>query len=261
MELEYRCFEADGLEIRAEGDERKIRGYAAVFNRKSLPIMGSFREIIKPGAFKRTIKNGSDIRALWQHNDAEVLGRTTNGTLVLKEDRKGLAVEISPPDTSYARDALELIERGDVSQMSFRFSVPKGKETWSDDDGDDDLMLRTVSEINLSEVSPVTFPAYPDTEASVRAFLDESFGVDDQRLGVILLKASKQVALNDNERSALTEYVEKLRDVLQQPSDPGLEPHSDGDDNNQRGQVPIAVLRRRLDLVAKLAHSGERGKL
>lgn len=150
-------------EIRAENGG-KITGYAAVFNQKSELLYGSFREVIKPGAFKNTL--GNDIRALWNHDTAYVLGRNAAGTLQLAEDERGLRVEITPPDTQWARDLMVSIKRGDISQMSFGFNVKK--DAWTDPDSNG-VAERELLDVNLHEVSVVTFPAYPQTSISARS--------------------------------------------------------------------------------------------
>lgn len=165
--LELRSFEVFGIETRADGGHPRLRGRAAVFNSLSQPITVfglTFRERIAPGAFADSIVSG-DIRALWNHDTGHVLGRTTAGTLTLKEDERGLAVDIKPPNTTWARDLIVSIERGDVSQMSFGFQVPVGGDTWDIENGED---VRTLRRISLLEVSPVTFPAYTATDIGAR---------------------------------------------------------------------------------------------
>jgi uncharacterized protein len=159
--FEQRTVNLGDVEVRADGDAPTIRGYAAVFNRMSQPL-GNFVERIQPGAFADSI--AGDVRALWQHDTGRVLGRTKNGTLKLWEDERGLGFEVTPPDTADGRDALALIARGDVDQMSFGFSVPAGGDAWEDGEG---MPVRTLRKVNLIEVSPVTFPAYLDTSAQI----------------------------------------------------------------------------------------------
>lgn len=148
-------------ELRADGDDGKIRGYAAVFNSLSEDL-GGFREQIAPGAFSETLSD--DVRALWNHDANFVLGRTTSGTLSLREDNHGLAIEIDPPDTQQARDLLVSIRRGDVSQMSFGFYTKD--DGWEKRDGEN---IRTLRKVELLDVSPVTYPAYQDTAVAVRS--------------------------------------------------------------------------------------------
>lgn len=162
--------EVSDLERRAFGEcrvdllqDRKIRGYALVFNTPSLDL-GGFREIILPEAVDRTLKEGLDVRALVDHDSAKVLGRTKAGTLALRKTSQGLQVEIDPPNTTAARDILESVNRGDVSGMSFAFRVLT--DDWHEQDGE---TIREVMDMRISEVSVVTFPAYPDTSVSLRA--------------------------------------------------------------------------------------------
>jgi HK97 family phage prohead protease len=144
-------------------EDRKIRGYALVFNKPSLDL-GGFREVILPDAVDRTLREGLDVRALVDHDTSKVLGRMKAGTLILRKTSTGLQVEIDPPNTSAARDILESVNRGDVSGMSFGFRVLE--DDWRMDEG---LPLREVMDMRISEVSVVTFPAYPDTSVSLRA--------------------------------------------------------------------------------------------
>lgn len=139
----------------------KITGYAAVFDKLSVPMFG-FREKIKRGAFKDSIKT-DDIRALVDHDPSRILGRNTAGTLKLKEDRQGLAVEIDIPDTTTGRDTAESIRRGDLDGMSFGFYTIDDR--WETKDGEE---IRTLLKAELFDVSVVAFPAYPDTSAGVR---------------------------------------------------------------------------------------------
>ncbi len=160
--MERRFFEVTELRADTSGSEPAIVGYAAIFNSLSNELWG-FRERVAVGAFAITIAE-DDIRALWQHDTAQVLGRTKSGTLRLVEDEVGLQVRISPPDTQAGRDALVSIGRGDVDAMSFGFHTLD--EDW--EEKADGLIVRTLKKVKLYEVSPVTFPASPATSAGVR---------------------------------------------------------------------------------------------
>ena len=146
-------------ELRIDGREKEpiIDGHAAVFNQRSEEMWG-FREIIRPGAFAETIKT-ADVRALWNHDPNFVLGRTKNRTLELSEDEIGLRAIIHPPDTIFANDIVESIKRGDVDQMSFGFQVIT--DEWR---MEEKTVVRELIKLELFDVSPVTFPAYPQTD-------------------------------------------------------------------------------------------------
>lgn len=163
--LERRAIQA---EFRIEGDAQpKIVGYAAKFNLESEEFWG-FIERIAPGAFKEALAM-SDVRALFNHDPNYVLGRNKSGTLILEEDSVGLRYEITPPDTQWARDLVESLRRGDISQSSFAFTMsPGGIQQW--EDREDGTTLRTIVKVaELYDVSPVTYPAYADTESGVRS--------------------------------------------------------------------------------------------
>jgi HK97 family phage prohead protease len=163
MERRTVTLETIRIEKREDGRPRLV-GHAAVFNQLSEDL-GGFREQILPGAFIEAIEK-DDIRALWNHNPDHVLGRKAAGTLTLAEDVRGLAIEILPPDTQVGRDLVTLLERGDVNQMSFGFSVRPGGQDWAKDDNGQ--VVRTLKRVRLFDVSPVTFPAFPQTDIAVR---------------------------------------------------------------------------------------------
>lgn len=162
VNIERRAYKV-AVKVREKEDGPKIVGYGAVFNQLSDELYG-FRERIAPGAFANALKK-SDVRALFNHNPDYVLGRTTNGTLKLEEDEKGLRYEIIPPDTQWARDLIKSIQRGDINQSSFAFTVKRDK--W--EETEDGITIRTILEFDeIFDVSPVTYPAYPQTAVGVR---------------------------------------------------------------------------------------------
>lgn len=176
-EMERRNFMM--VELRVEGDEKpKIKGHAAVFNTLS-EKMWNFREMIEPGFFKDCMQD--DVRGLFNHDSNIVLGRTTSGTLSVEEDEIGLRIVIDPPDTTLVKDmVLEPMKRGDINQMSFGFSV---KSKMDGDEMDGDEWQRTGEDVvrilkaggckRLYDVSPVTYPAYPETSVAVRSRFEE----------------------------------------------------------------------------------------
>lgn len=167
MEQERRIL-GSRFTIRSTSGVPTLVGHAAVFNRDSELIAGSFIERIAPGAFRESIAKGDDVRALINHDPSLILARTVSKTLLLREDQHGLYVEIQIPRTTYAQDLVESTKRGDISQMSFGFTVSPGGERWerSPNGGPD---IRTLLSVRLFDVSPVTYPAYPDTDVAVRS--------------------------------------------------------------------------------------------
>jgi HK97 family phage prohead protease len=156
------------LELREADDGHTLYGYAAVFDSPSEPM--PFVEYVKRGAFARTIQDGADVRLLIDHEGVP-LARTKSGTLRLSEDERGLAVQadLDPANPDAAR-VISAMRRGDLSQMSFAFRTIK--DSWSDD-----RAVRELREVQLFDVSVVTFPAYEQTVAEIRGRLlrtDES---------------------------------------------------------------------------------------
>lgn len=147
-----------------------LSGYAATFNNLSDPISGprsTFRERIAPGAFSEGMRG--DVIACVNHDPSLLLGRTSSGTLRLTEDARGLSFEADLPDTQLGRDLATQVARGDIRGMSFRFNVPSGGDHWAKVGGE---WLRTLMRVApLIDVSPTTFPAYPDTSVALRALI------------------------------------------------------------------------------------------
>ena len=146
-----------------ETDEMKIEGYFVVFNSETELYDGMFEEI-SDKAFQNI--DLSDIRALADHDTAKVLGRTKSNTLKLSVDDKGLygEITINKNDTE-AVNLYERVKRGDIDQCSFGFNILD--ETM--DTRADGTTKWTITEIELFEVSVVTFPAYADTSVEARS--------------------------------------------------------------------------------------------
>ena len=164
--FERRAFPLSDIKIRAAGDSKDgprlaFTGRAVVYDQLSADL-GGWQEVMKPGAATRSLAGTPDTRFLLNHDANMLLARTTSGTLRLSEDDEGVVVDSDMANVSYARDIAELMERGDLTQMSFGFWVTR--DQWSGN-------LHVVDEFDLNggDVSVVTFPAYPQTSASLRS--------------------------------------------------------------------------------------------
>jgi len=159
---EIRVYNMQQSEVK---DGNYVFGYAALFNSMSEEFFGMWREVIDPGAFDNA--DISDVRALFNHDNNLLLARTKSGTLDLEIDANGLKYEFEAPNTSYGKDLVELMRRGDVTQSSFGFTIAKDGEYWEERSGE--MPIRHITRIEkLYDVSPVTYPAYPDTTVAMR---------------------------------------------------------------------------------------------
>lgn len=150
------------LEIKAAEDSPGIiEGYAAKYNKLS-ENLGGFVEILLPGSL-RLIPEQDQIKAFYYHDTHKPLGSLDKGTLKLTFDDVGLFYSIVLPDTQTGRDLAVSINRGDIRQSSFGLIVHK--ENWKEENG---TLIREVVEAEVFEVSPVVYPAYPDTSVALR---------------------------------------------------------------------------------------------
>jgi HK97 family phage prohead protease len=140
-----------------------IRGTAIVFNERSQDL-GGFVEVIRPEAFQRTIDEGIDLRAFFDHDPAKVLGRQSAGTLKINVDRRGVMVEIDPPSVTDPPNLMESIERGDIGGMSFSFRAMPDGDDWKRESGQ---IVRYVSDMRTYEFSVVSMPAYEQTDVEI----------------------------------------------------------------------------------------------
>jgi len=159
------------VELRAasENEKPKVRGYAAVFDKES-ENLGGFREVIAPGAFDSVLQD--DVRALLNHDPNLILARSKSGegTLKISTDERGLYYEFDAPDTQAGRDLTESLRRGDIDQSSFSFTVEKDEWQQPNEEEGRSLMKRTITKVaRLFDVSPVTYPAYPDATVALRS--------------------------------------------------------------------------------------------
>ncbi len=165
--IEKRIFQSS-IELRSneESGTSLIVGQASVFNVRS-ENLGGFREVIMPGAFDDVLTD--DVRCLLNHDRNFILGRTKSGTLRLSVDANALNYEADAPDTQTIKDlVIAPLKRRDIDQSSFAFRVARDGDKWDEDE--EGVIVRTVHRISkLYDVSPVTFPAYPDTKVSARS--------------------------------------------------------------------------------------------
>jgi uncharacterized protein len=157
------------MDAAAGSKKRMLAGYAAKFNTLSSDL-GGFRESLRGGCFADSIaRSSNNVRMLADHDSSKILGSRSNGTLQVFEDSLGLRFRCELPGTSTANDVYALCERGDLGEMSFGFRCLD--EDWDEDFDPDDrsrrISIRNVKRAELSEVSIVTFPAYPQTSAGV----------------------------------------------------------------------------------------------
>ena len=171
-------FLTESVELRAAADSEESKtvfGYAAKFQRQSENLGSAnyqFYEIIEPGAFDDVLND--DVRALFNHESSAILARSKGGkgSLRIGVDSVGLFYEFEAPDTQVGRDLVTSLRRGDVDQSSFSFTVDKDGEEWaSSQDGDGPVVYqRTIKKVSrLYDVSPVTYPAYPDATVALRS--------------------------------------------------------------------------------------------
>jgi HK97 family phage prohead protease len=203
-----------------------LEGHAAVFNKVSRNL-GGFVEQVATGAFDQTLQENPDTRALFNHDPSLILGRTTAGTVRLSTDVSGLYYAIDVPDTSVGRDLTVSIERGDITQSSFGFYV--NRDAWSQTN--DGYPLRTLEQVDLNEgdVSPVTYPAYPQTDSG----LAEAVRSLAEVRGLSVRDAVELAKSND--------LMQLLTDTAEDPEMPV----------DERQATPLSVVRARLALMAK----------
>jgi HK97 family phage prohead protease len=170
MSMERRYTRGD-MEFRAGMPGTKspgtIVGYALKFNTLSQNL-GGFVERIAPGAVDKSVADGLDVLARYNHDDNMLLGRTSSGTVRLSVDEVGLMYEVDLPDTTAGRDLAVLAARADVHQSSFAFQTIM--DSW--DVTEQGFPLRTLEQIRLVDVAPVNTPAYLDTSSALRSLAE-----------------------------------------------------------------------------------------
>lgn len=172
------------VELRAAGEGGglgTIYGYAAKFNSPTVLYEDDYEvytEIIEPGFFDDVLND--DVRCLFNHQNSQIIGRSKAGNLSLSVDATGLLFDCNPPDTTRARDLVEDIRVGNVTQCSFGFETKEQRWVQEEKDGKWFVTRYLVKGKKLWDVGPVTFPAYESTEVSVRSL--EEFRKEAEKL-------------------------------------------------------------------------------
>lgn len=214
--MEYRYLPT---EVRATDTPSKceVSGYAAMYNSESKDL-GGFREVIAPGAFTRSLRAGVDVKCLFNHDPNQLLGRVQNGTLQVEADSMGLHFRCSINREDPQAMALHAkVKRGDVSECSFAFTVAKGGQQFgqrripgSAGTSDEDYyVLRTLTDVDLLDVSAVTTPAYNETSLHARKHFDDIKEVRGAlaaaqsvgKLPIVEFDTDELVAYNQRQRS------------------------------------------------------------
>lgn len=218
--IERRYHELAGLEVRAgePNDDGSIpmEGYASVFG-ATADILGLWTEEVKPGAFRKTARDG-DVRLLINHNPDLVLARSKlanrQPSLRLSEDGVGLRVDADMAPTTYAQDLAISMDRGEINQMSIGFRVVK--EEW---DWDIDPPHRSILEMSLRDASIVTFPAFVETEASLRSLSGdpEEIRSEIERLTQLLTRDDLNAAQGTSLRAAMHALEARIASLPEPP--------------------------------------------
>lgn len=197
------------INLRADSGEKKtLRGLASPFNQETV-IGGWFREVILPGAYTKTLQENDQV-SLWDHDSGKPLSRKSTGTLILRETSNGLEFEMTLGNQSWALDAYESIQRGDVQGVSIGFRVIK--QTWTNGDEENrELDLREIVEVRLYEISIVTFPAYEGTR------------VDADTARSILEAAIERGDIQSKKRLSFTDTTGKMESVEAKPAERAAE--------------------------------------
>lgn len=175
-----RRFHRTTVEERAKGDGWQIVGLGIVYNSLS-ENLGGFREEVAPGAAEGLLDD-PDIAGLFNHNPDLLLGRVGAGTMRLSDSDKGVVYDIDGSNRSYALDLRESLRLKEVTRSSFAFRVARGGDEWEEDE-ESGLLVRTITKFSrLFDMSPVTYAAYPETDAGTRDLpleADEDEGDED----------------------------------------------------------------------------------
>lgn len=256
-DVERRSVTLDTAEFRDTDDGvLRFTGHAAVFDQWSEDL-GGFRERIQRGAFRKALK-GADVRLLLNHNPDFPMARSTvdsgPGSLRLSEDARGLLVEAELVPTQVAEDLRKLMDAGVITQMSFGFSMRGGRDEWEDQD--DGTVERTIVEFGgLFDVSPVVFPAYPQTDAAMRSLMEQlatrvsAEGFTAEEAAVLAAVAERCIP-----DSPWVAELSRRADGSPEPTGMAATQEGEGTPDTPVGQWRLAARKRRL-VVTRLQNS------
>ena len=251
-EIRRRYLPVDVAEFRAEETEEGkmwLEGYAAVYNRYSeeLSFMGvPFKEIIRPGAFRKVLEKNPDVTLLFNHDDGSVMATTSRGNLTLEENQTGLKfrAELFPDDWDSKR-VYSKVKNGLIKQCSFAFAV--GEDGDDEKPQKDGTFIREIHEIGyLADVSVVTRPAYPQTTVQARSILQEA-GFDFEGIASVIARAQRGLEVTLEDREKIEASIGTLRNLIPEELEQPGERGTSGDGQEAVGQLDL--LRRQLDLV------------
>jgi len=195
MEVEKRLIKSE-FRVQDLNGTNEVEGHAAIYNSGSEDL-GGFREMLMPDAFKDA--DVSDVRVLKNHNADYILGRTTAGTADVTPVEDGLHYRYTDGGTSYGKDLIISMKRGDITQSSFAFRIAEGGDKW--EKASDGVYERRINKIaKVFDVSPVTYPAYPDTTVAKRSIESiETREADELRLAKEREDAERQAEADQRE--------------------------------------------------------------
>ena len=217
QDREIRVLGLEGLEIRHSGRPNEgftLRGYAAVYDQPSHDL-GGFTETIAQGAFDEVLRTDPDVHLTWDHDTRYVAARTKNNTLSLSSDSHGLLIDAQVGNYSWAKDLKTALERGDINQGSFAFTVADdGDEFRADDDG---KVMRTINRVgNLYDVTVTAQGAYPQTSLAAVRSLAKATGRPSEEVEAAVVaeqEAAKAEAEGNSEShgGSVEETEERMR--------------------------------------------------
>lgn len=211
MKLEYREWEMGSLEIRGHGDDQKVRGQGVPYDRMS-EDMGGWREVIRKGAATQSLKD-NDVAMLWAHDHAQPVSRVgaTRHALELEERKSGVWFEQSA--AAFTEFQLSKIDDGVVEKMSFGFFIKdfEKDQKWTEGGGSK-VALREIFKMDLREISPVVFPAYPSTKVALRSAIASGVFLPGDEYAEEMRRLQEASGVDDDVGMLLQARIEHERD-------------------------------------------------